>query len=209
MTVARGVSFGGKVARALRYAPVKAPALLRVIGLQERQRWIPAFAGMTVARGVSFGGMRPFTRRSKPRRTHDRVAGGQRWIPAFAGMTVCGNDGYARGFHWRGGLCVPFDTRRQSPGATQGDRVAGASTLDSRLRGNDGCARGFHWREGCAHPSIRAGQSPGATQGDRVARASTLDSRLRGNDGCARGFHWREGCAALRYAPSKPRRYSE
>ena len=33
MTVARGVSIGGKVVRALRYAPVKAPALLRVIGL--------------------------------------------------------------------------------------------------------------------------------------------------------------------------------
>ena len=41
-------SFGGKVVRALRYAPVKAPALLRVIGWQGRQRWIPAFAGMTV-----------------------------------------------------------------------------------------------------------------------------------------------------------------
>ena len=48
MTVVRGVSIGGKVVGALRYAPVKAPALLRVIGLQGRQRWIPAFAGMTV-----------------------------------------------------------------------------------------------------------------------------------------------------------------
>ena len=48
MTVVRGVSIGGKVVGALRYAPVKAPALLRVIGLQGRQPWIPAFAGMTV-----------------------------------------------------------------------------------------------------------------------------------------------------------------
>ena len=103
MTVVRGVSIGGRVVRALRYAPVKAPALLRVIGLQGRQR-------------------------------DSRLRGND---GCGARMTV------SRGFHWREGCARPSIRAGQSPGATQGDRVARASSVDSRLRGNDGYGAGM------------------------------------------------------------------
>ena len=88
-----------------------------VIGLQGRQGWVPACAGMTVMQVPRFGG-----NTMALRRPHKGMRMGAA-APAFGpepkagmGSRLRGNDG-----------C--------------GDRVAGGSRLGSRLRGNDDFAR--------------------------------------------------------------------
>ena len=94
--------------------------------------------------------------------------------------------GWGRRRHLAEGCARPSIRAGQSPGATQGDRVAGASTLDSRLRGNDGCGKvRLRSNDGYASVSGRAGA------GHPARRVSAHSSAF----GWGRRRHWREGCA--------------